>query len=403
MKEELRKKKNPRGQGSIRVNKYGNYEYRFQYVDELDRARSKSITCKTIDECVEKAEAFKKKMEIKRKTTLADSTVSEIIRKRIEMDYKKNYTGEQGYGRNLDTLKVIERHAIGSIKIDQVKPVHIDEFLAHITCYSDKTISKIYSMLRSAFDMAYEEHAIEINYMRRHDAKRPRSSKPAKKVRGFTEEEQLAFLKTLEEYKTPYGSNSYRLQLLIELYSGMRMGEINALRPEDIDFSKKKINVRSTVARGVGNHNFIKEGTKTDAGMRYVPISSVLEPILYQAIKEMKPNPLGLIFFDFGRRKKKSEFKEGGIVETTQVNSYFKRVCKKAGLPEEFGQHSLRHTFATRCIEAGVQPVVLQRWLGHTDIHMTLDTYTDVFAKMHEESTEKFDQRISEIYSRGEE
>ena len=78
---------------------------------------------------------------------------------------------------------------------------------------------------------------------------------------------------------------------------------------------------------------------------------------------------------------------KGGIIETSQVNSFFQRICEKAGVPA-MGQHSLRHTFATRCIEAGIQAVVLKKWMGHTDIHITLDTYTDVFDRMNNESTE---------------
>ena len=113
----------------------------------------------------------------------------------------------------------------------------------------------------------------------------------------------------------------------------------------------------------------------------------------------MKENPEGLIFYDYNKKRKGSQYRKGGIVETTQVNSFFKRICAKAGITG-LGQHSLRHTFATRCIEAGVQAVVLKKWMGHTDIHVTLDTYTDVFDKMHGESTEKFDDLIRELNKR---
>ena len=81
------------------------------------------------------------------------------------------------------------------------------------------------------------------------------------------------------------------------------------------------------------------------------------------------------------------------------MNSFFQRICEKAGVPA-MGQHSLRHTFATRCIEAGIQAVVLKKWMGHTDIHITLDTYTDVFDRMNNESTEKYDDLIRELNSR---
>lgn len=63
------------------------------------------------------------------------------------------------------------------------------------------------------------------------------------------------------------------------------------------------------------------------------------------------------------------------------MNLFFGKVCKKCG-SESFGQHLLRHTFATRCIEAGVPPIVLKNWLGHKDIQITLDSYAEVFDKM---------------------
>ena len=84
------------------------------------------------------------------------------------------------------------------------------------------------------------------------------------------------------------------------------------------------------------------------------------------------------------------------IVGTTQVSNFFRRITEKAGIPVT-GQHALRHTFATRCIEAGVPAVVLKKWLGHTNIHITLDTYADVFDRMHFEATDKFDDLMARM------
>ena len=101
----------------------------------------------------------------------------------------------------------------------------------------------------------------------------------------------------------------------------------------------------------------------------------------------MRDNPEGLIFYDHNKN---------GIIGTNQVNSFFYRICEKAGL-EGFTQHCLRHTFATRCIEAGVQPVVLKKWMGHTDIHITLDTYADVFDKMDYSAVDKLNSHLERI------
>lgn len=78
------------------------------------------------------------------------------------------------------------------------------------------------------------------------------------------------------------------------------------------------------------------------------------------------------------------------------MNSAFKTICTKAGV-ECNGQHSLRHTFATRCIEAGIPALVLKGWFGHKDIYVTLDTYADVFSRMEFGEMAKFDSYIDTV------
>lgn len=87
--------------------------------------------------------------------------------------------------------------------------------------------------------------------------------------------------------------------------------------------------------------------------------------------------------------------KKKGLITTGSVNSQFRQILRAAGI-EPCGQHALRHTFATRCIEAGIPAVVLKTWLGHADIHMTLDIYTDVFNEMHHDAIRKLDAYLDE-------
>ncbi len=113
-------------------------------------------------------------------------------------------------------------------------------------------------------------------------------------------------------------------------------------------------------------------------------MNKMLEKYLLEAMKKMKKNPHNLVFYDFNKKS---------IVSTSQVNCFYRRVCEKADI-EYNGQHSLRHTFATRCIEAGIPPVVLKNWLGHKNIHITLDTYADVFDRMNFNAVEKLEDYI---------
>lgn len=219
------------------------------------------------------------------------------------------------------------------------------------------------------------------------DMKCPKSSKTNKKVSALTKEEQKRFVEYLENYKAPQNRNEYKFQLLISLYSGMRMGEINALKPENIDLKNNIIKVRSTVSRNANDKSFIKNGTKTYAGIRDIPIMDSLRTVLVAALEQYSENQYGLLFYDDKNDK---------IITTSQVNCFFQRVCEKCCIDYR-GQHALRHTFATRCIEANVPAVVLKTWLGHTDIHITLDTYADVFNSMHNDSISKLGDYINKL------
>lgn len=285
---------------------------------------------------------------------------------------------------NMSNLRIIEKSFIGDIPICELNEMQIDMFLRSLTHYSNSTIGKVFLQLKMAYREACNRDIIQKNIMFSNNLRCPKSDKPDKKVKALTRSEQAKFVAFLQNYKGQKNRNDYSRQLLIELFTGMRMGEINALTPECVDFEKGVIHIRSTVARGEHFRDFIKNGTKTDAGVRDVPIMKTLEPILKEAINKKSDNPLNLIFYDE---------QKNGIISTSQVNCFYKRVCEKCGI-EKRGQHSLRHTFATRCIEANVPAIVLKKWLGHTDIHITLDTYADVFDSMNNDSIIKVDDYI---------
>ncbi len=383
---QMKYKRNRNGEGSWRELPSGNIEYRFTYTDEYGIKRRKSVTGVGENECIERAEQFLYKMEQKVNGINFDATIPELLYEKIESDFRKNYTGEQGYERNLRTIETIEKSAIGHMPITDIQVYHIERYLQSLTWYSSNTISKFYSMIKLAFAVAVDRGIVRSNLMENRNVKCPISDRPDKKVRSLTEEEQMKFIKALGEYRPQNNHNIYRLQLLIELYSGMRMGEINALRPECINFSKGYIHVDRTISQGKASP-FLKEGTKTKAGERDVPISAVLKPLLEEALEQMGDNPDNLIFYDYNK---------DGVITTNQVCSMYKKICRDAGIPY-YGQHALRHTFATRCIEAGIQPVVLKGWLGHTNIHVTLDTYADVFDRMNLGAISKFEDYMDKV------
>lgn len=379
--------RNERGEGTFRQRPNGTFEYRIVYVDEYGETKRKSFYGQSDILCKEKAETFLYRLEKKKSGVDIDATIPDIAKDKAKSDFEKNYTHEQGYSRNLYTIAIIEKSAIGKTPIAQLTESHIDLFLRTLTHYSNSTIVKIYRQIRIAFRIAYDKGIITKNIMASSDMKCPKSSKTNKKVSAFTKEEQKRFVEYLENYKAPQNRNGYKLQLLISLYSGMRMGEINALKPENIDLKNNIIKVRSTVSRNANDKSFIKNGTKTYAGIRDIPIMDSLRTVLVAALEQYSENQYGLLFYDDKNDK---------IITTSQVNCFFQRVCEKCCIDYR-GQHALRHTFATRCIEANVPAVVLKTWLGHTDIHITLDTYADVFNSMHNDSISKLGDYINKL------
>lgn len=117
---------------------------------------------------------------------------------------------------------------------------------------------------------------------------------------------------------------------------------------------------------------------KTYAGKREVPLDPILDKPLKEQFEHYEPNKTDLLFTF-----------EGRIIKSSTINTVLKRICKQLALSSRISNHTLRHTFGTRCIEAGLPPVVVQRIMGHKDIKVTLNTYTSVLNKF---KTEEFNK-----------
>lgn len=153
--------------------------------------------------------------------------------------------------------------------------------------------------------------------------------------------------------------------ILISLHTGLRISEVCALRWEDIDFRKAVLHVRSTVARVRGSDGgtatrLIIDTPKTKSSLRDIPLSRQLMAVLLPLYE-----------------KRRSEYvisDKSGFVSPRTYEYRFHRVLDRCGLPS-INYHALRHTFATRCIELGVDVKTLSEILGHANVSTTLNTY----------------------------
>lgn len=178
-----------------------------------------------------------------------------------------------------------------------------------------------------------------------------------------------------------------QLGILISLHTGLRIGEICALAWEDIDIENRIIHVRHTVARikstdfSEGNSSkLIIDAPKTKASNRDIPIPSVLLPILKSNCTAASSKYVVSDTKDF--------------VSPRTYEYRYHRLLEKCGI-ESVNYHVLRHTFATRCIEAGVDVKSLSEILGHSNVSITLNTYVHSSMEMKRTQLEKLNFLIA--------
>lgn len=167
--------------------------------------------------------------------------------------------------------------------------------------------------------------------------------------------------------------NSYYLNdFLIMIKTGMRIGEISALYPTDIDKANGFIHVRRTVTRDeVGGYQ-IGSSTKTYSGIRDIPLTDEVAGIIKQQ------HLLNCSLFSLDKNGLLFKSTDGGILKEYSINREIKRICQSIDI-EYFTCHAFRNTFATRFIEQRPQDYkILSEIMGHKDISITLNLYTHV-------------------------
>ena len=363
------------GNGSIYYEKNRKI-WRAQYfIEENSKKTKKVISSKNKSEVIKKFNKIMYEFHNENYIQNKGMPLAELMKQTREDKYAANLISESHYSRLEYTIKVISNSTIGNMNITEISSRDLQDFFnSLIDKYSSSTIKKFWETTKDAFKTAVKRKYIKENPFE--DIVKPRSKKKTKIVESMTVEQQ----KILSQYlfKSKISEEKYKNVILLQLYTGMRIGEVLALAPNDIDFNHRKIYVFKTISVNKDGELTIKEGAKTDCGNRELPIPYFLENALYEQIQNMENNPLNLLF-SFERR----------IIKPSTINTVLKRICKNLGLPKTISNHVLRHTYGTRTIESGTKPVVLQRLMGHKDISVTLNTYTSVLNKFKEEELQK--------------
>lgn len=190
--------------------------------------------------------------------------------------------------------------------------------------------------------------------------------------------------KTLLDY-TAEIDNQKILGVLIALHLGLRLGEVCALRWENIGMEDQILSVRNTMQRissftedsRLPKTRIIITDPKTRDSIRDLPIPNHLMSRL-KAARKQSEGPKAFLLTG----------KRNHFVENRSLEYYFSKILKDSGLPH-FHFHCLRHTFATRCIEAGIDAKTVSALLGHSSVNTTLNYYVHITMTMKKETMDR--------------
>lgn len=316
---------------------------------------------------------------------------TELI-KDLAANTRRNYA--ERYERNIKPV-------IGKMRLKDVKPMHCTKILNSMDDdYAGSTIYQTYITLGVMFKSAKLNGKIRAHPL--DGVKFSKSIKAVDEIKFLTVEEQKKFLDVAK-----HSHNYYQYAFLLE--TGLRTGEMIALTWDNVDWDRRTLSIEKTMEFRYKHQQFWVAGPpKTMTSYRTIPLTNRAYEILQEiyAAKDIRKQSaeLNTVLEYADKRKDKKQkkyfnmsdlvfinFRTGMPNKNSSYDTHLYKLCDEAGI-KRFCMHCLRHTYATRCIEAGMQPKTLQKLLGHSSLKTTMDRYVHVTDDSMESGIKLFEQ-----------
>ncbi|MHC5247437.1 tyrosine-type recombinase/integrase [Enterococcus sp. LJL90] len=358
---------------NIYKRKDGRWEGRYLKYRLGQKAYYGSVYGKKYLEVKEKLTRIKQNQQLIEETTGYLGIYGEFLEK-IYLDSVAHSIKESTYYTYSRIIHTYIAPYLGNFTFYQLTKEQLQDFVADLVSQklSPATIKLIFSVVKQSFTLAEKNGWLQVNPIT--EIELPK--KKYKKNQPLSRAEQ-------GELEKISSQSTHGLAVLISLYSGLRIGEISGLTWEDIDFKSNLISVSKTVNR-IHNTDDSKKKTKviitapkTEFSRRLVPMPKILRKLL---LKERISSQSNHVIFC-----------KHGLTEPRIINYRFKKMLAETSL-KDIHFHILRHTFATRCLESGMDVASLSRILGHQSIKLTLDTYSESLMEQRVKEIRKLDK-----------
>ena len=300
------------------------------------------------------------------------------------MEGRKLRVKESTYNKYYNLLYGYVIPYIGNIRVDAITYETIERLCQELLQnggkqkqgLSRKTVADVISIVKNIMRFSQQtgaQHALDLQLIR--------VKQLPKELRILSTSEQS----TLYSYLLSNPSIC-NFGILICMMTGLRIGEVCALRWEDISFADHTIHIQNTIQRIQTKADPAKKTTviltspKSSFGKRIIPMPETLEQILF----EIGANKTGFVLSSDGTH----------YTEPRLLQYHFQKVSEKLDI-QQINFHALRHTFATRCIEVGFDVKSLSEILGHSSVSITMNRYVHPSLDLKRENM----QRISAIFS----